>query len=130
MESSRSLAGLIGPTLLAAGLALLINRPLFSDMLLVAGHDPLLVMLAGFITFVIGIAILRVHNVWRGWPVLVTLVGWVALVTGLLRILFPIQIAGIAAKFTSLPLVVPLIAVLCLVAGGILAYKAYARSSQ
>src|SRR5690242_14183385 len=36
-------------------------------------------LLICFLLFVAGLAIVRVHNVWvGGWPVLVTVLGWVA----------------------------------------------------
>ncbi len=55
-----------------------------------AGVSPTLVYLNGVLLFVAGLAIVRTHNVWvRRWPVLVTLLGWVALAIGLLRMFAP-----------------------------------------
>lgn len=125
---SRFIAGLLGVTFLAAGLALLMNYDLFARMLAVAAHEPLLVMLAGFLSVLAGVAIIQVHNVWRGWPALVSLIGWLALVTGLVRVIFPIQMAGLAALFTALPGVVPVVAVVLLLLGLFLIYKAYRRA--
>src|ERR1039458_1260312 len=46
--------------------------------------------LVGILLFVAGLAIVRAHNRWiRGWPVLVTLVGWAAIFGGLFRMLAP-----------------------------------------
>lgn len=125
LHVSRFIAGLLGVTLLAAGLALLVNYALFARMLAVAAREPLLVMLAGFLSLLAGAAIIQVHNVWRGWPVLVTLGGWVALVTGLLRVVFPIQMAGLAAVFTAVPGVVPVVAIVLVLVGAFLVYQAY-----
>jgi vacuolar-type H+-ATPase subunit I/STV1 len=49
-------------------------------------HSAPLLFLAGVLAVTAGIAIVLTHNVWSGGvtPVLVTLVGWVALVKGLL----------------------------------------------
>jgi uncharacterized membrane protein YoaK (UPF0700 family) len=39
-----------------------------------------LIFLSGVPLFVAGVAIVRVHNIWAGgWPVLVTLLGWLIL---------------------------------------------------
>ena len=126
MTDPKNLAAYVGPILLAAGLALLINAHYFPGMLVEAVREPLLVMLAGFASFIAGIFILRGHPRWRGgWPVLLTVVGWVCIITGLLRILFPLQAAGFAVQITSIPGVVPVVAVLVLVAGAVLSYQGY-----
>jgi hypothetical protein len=46
-----------------------------------------------------GLAIVYFHNRWTGgWPVLVTVMGWLSLVVGLLRMVFPTQMAAMATK--------------------------------
>jgi hypothetical protein len=53
-------------------------------------QSPVLVMIAGYAAFVPGLAIVYFHNRWTGgWPVLVTLMGWLSLVVGLLRMVVP-----------------------------------------
>jgi predicted phage tail protein len=49
-----------------------------------------LVYLNGTLLFVAGVAIVQVHNRWtRGWPVLVTVMGWVAILGGVMRMFAP-----------------------------------------
>jgi hypothetical protein len=44
----------------------------------------------GFISFVIGIAMILVYNVWAwNWQVIITLLGWAALVKGLFLLFLP-----------------------------------------
>lgn len=49
-------------------------------------HNPPLLFLAGVIGMAVGLAIVVGHNVWSGGalPVTVTLIGWLALIKGLL----------------------------------------------
>jgi len=91
-------------------------------------RDPALILLSGILLLVAGIAIVRAHNVWSGgWPVLVTIVGWLALLGGLARMFFPIRLAAIAAQAgTSRALLIGS-AVILLLLGGFLSYKAYSR---
>jgi hypothetical protein len=43
-------------------------------------------MIAGYAAFVPGLAIVYFHNRWTGgWPVLVTVMGWLSLIVGFLR---------------------------------------------
>lgn len=82
MTSSRRIAGIVGPTLAAVTLSesKLVNPHLYDDQI-----APV-VYLSGSLLFVAGLSILRAHNRWTfGWPVLVTLTGWLALLLGLLR---------------------------------------------
>jgi hypothetical protein len=53
--------------------------------------------LDGTLLLVAGLAIVRAHNYWtRGWPVLITLVGWLFLLSPLTRMAAPLsaQAAG------------------------------------
>ena len=55
-----------------------------------------LIVLAGYAAFVPGLAIVYFHNRWTGgWPMLITLVGRLSLVIGLIRMVFPMQLAAI-----------------------------------
>jgi hypothetical protein len=48
-----------------------------------------IIYLNGLLLFVAGLLIVRVHIRWtRSWPVMVTLVGWVAILGGLFRVHF------------------------------------------
>jgi hypothetical protein len=56
-------------------------------------------MIAGYAAFVPGLAIVYFHNRWtNGWPVLVTVMGWLSLVVGLLRMVFSTQLAAMPTK--------------------------------
>jgi hypothetical protein len=90
METSLFLAKLIGPTLLAVSAALLVNqvnmREMAADFLQHRG----LIFLAGILTLVAGLAIVLTHNVWVwGWPVIITIFGWLSVIGGAFRIVFP-----------------------------------------
>ena len=84
MINSRQLAQLVGPTLSAMSLAEMINLSIWESTI------PSVVFLNGAILFVAGISIVRVHNFWiNSWTFLLTLIGWLTLSLGLLRMFFP-----------------------------------------
>jgi len=99
-----------------------------------AARDPALIMVSGIITFVAGLAIVRVHNFWKGgWFVVVTVLGWLFLVGGLARILFPSQLAAMAAGAfgAGVPQHTGFIigeAIVFLVIGAFLSFKGFSRS--
>jgi hypothetical protein len=126
MANSKTIAGLVGPTLIALAAALLINLGSISTLVESVSHDPALVLVSGVLSFVAGLAVVRVHNHWAGdWMVLVTILGWLLLVRGLVRIVFPIWVAGMAANFSQNTGLIAGEAVVFLVIGALLSYKAY-----
>ena len=119
MTTSKMIAGLIGPTLVAIGGAMLINFGSFPALAERISRNPALIFVSGILLLVAGLAIVRAHNIWAGgWPVLVTVLGWLAVLAGLVRVLFPMQLAAIVAAS----------AVVLLVLGAFLSFKAYTRS--
>ena len=111
MANSRHIAGLAGPTLMVMTTSEAVNLDIW------AGVSPTLVYLNGLMLFVAGLAIARTHNVWvRRWPVLVTLLGWVAMAVGLVRMFAPRapQLAASASTYAVIALLFLLGAVLTL----------------
>ena len=82
--TSRQLAGLIGPTLVALGATEAFNMHIFEKQL-----APV-VYLNGTILFVAGLALVRAHHRWGWrWSTLITITGWVLLTGGLYRMMMP-----------------------------------------
>jgi hypothetical protein len=126
--TSRTIAALIGPTLVAGAAAVLLNLGVWPALVERAFRDPPLVFVSGFPLFVAGLAIVRVHNRWAGgWPLLVTVLGWLALLGGLSRVLFPTRLADIAVPAVQTPAVLATVAIVLLAAGVFLSFKAYSR---
>jgi hypothetical protein len=128
LTTSRTIAGLLGPTLLAMGVSVLLNLGSLPAMVEQVAHDPALIYVSGILLFVAGLSIVRAHNIWSGgWPVLVTALGWLALLGGLLRMFFPTRLAGIAAQFAEGRGLLAGSASILLLLGAFLSYEAYSR---
>ncbi len=84
MTNSRQLAQIIGPTLSAMTLSEMINLSIWES------NIPSVTFLNGVLLFIGGISIIRIHNFWvRNCTVLITLIGWLIIILGLLRMFFP-----------------------------------------
>lgn len=102
MDTSLFLARLIGPMLVVIAIGLLARqepwRAMAGDFL---ASRPLL-FLSGFLTLLGGLAIVNTHNIWTGgWPIIVTLLGWLAVIGGTARMLFPNEVAGIGRSMLA-----------------------------
>jgi hypothetical protein len=90
MDTSLFLAKLIGPLLLAISAAMLVNQDNMRDMARDFLEHRGLIFLAGILTLTAGIAIVLTHNVWEWrWPVIITILGWLSVIGGAFRIIFP-----------------------------------------
>ena len=128
MTTSKTIAGLLGPTLVVGAAAVLLNLAAWPALAEQAFRDAPLIFVSGFPLFVAGLAIVRVHNRWSGgWPVLVTAFGWLALLGGLSRILFPTRLAGIAVPLVHSKGILATVAVVLLAAGTFLSLKSLNR---
>ena len=126
LHRSRTIAGLAGHAFVAIGIGALLNQRAMSDLARQIGDETALVFVAGLISLVAGIAIVRVHNVWNGgWPVVVTVVGWLAIAGGLARMWFPQLAAPVAATLTARPALIVAAALANLALGAFLTLKAY-----
>jgi len=126
MTTSKTIAALLGPTLIASAASIFINLTLWPALVDQAFHNPPLVFVTGYPLFVAGLAIVYFHNRWtRSWPVVVTVLGWLALAGGLSRILFPTRLAGIATSAAQTAGVMPIAALVILAVGAFLSFKAY-----
>lgn len=121
MTNSRRIAGLVGPTLIALTLSEALTAHIWANVSATQTY------LAGALWFVAGLAIVRVHNHWiRGWPVVVTLVGWFVMLGGLGRMFFP----EAAQQGTRNGSVVLALQMVLLAIGIFLTFKAYRRDDS
>ncbi len=114
LTNSKRLAGLIGPALIAITTSELVNLDFLEKQYRYYSY------MNGTVVFLAGLLIVRSHNRWtRGWPVAVTLTGWVATAWGLFRMFAPEAKQGGASIPTYVGMAVPF------AVGVFLSYKAY-----
>jgi hypothetical protein len=67
-----------------------------------------------------------VHNVWTGgWRIIVTVLGWLAIVSGLVRMFFPQLVAPVVESLGGNATALILAGLVVLAIGAFLSYKAY-----
>jgi hypothetical protein len=126
VETSILLAKIMGPLFVIIGAGFFISlehyRRLFADF----AASPLSIYMAGTTALLAGLLIVTFHNDWEWrWPVIITVLGWLTLVVGAVRILAPKLVADRAARYSRNTSVVMTTAIALVVVGGVLSYFGY-----
>src|SRR5476649_1477361 len=102
MSTSVFLAKLLGPFFAIVGISVLMNAAAFRAIAKEFLKSPALIFLSGLLTLPVGLAIVLNHNVWvANWPVLITLLGWLAIISGVVRIAAPKQVLSTGKKVAA-----------------------------
>ncbi len=85
-----TLAAVVGPVLLVTGLSLLLYANQYVKLLKKWKDDHFVLVWAAFFSLVLGLIIVQMHNVWEAnlW-VVITIIGWLAIIKGLFYFLAP-----------------------------------------
>ena len=126
MQASIFLARLLGPLLLVTAIGLFANPRVFRTMAHEVVGSVTFVYLFGLMDFAAGLAIVLTHNVWvASWRVLITLIGWLMLVRGALRVLATGWVMSQAAKILRNKNLYPVSGAVLTVLGLVLCYFGY-----
>jgi hypothetical protein len=126
METSLFLAKLIGPMLITFSAAMLINQDNMRDMAADFLEHRGLIFLAGLLTLISGLAIVLTHNVWvAGWPVIITIFGWLSVIGGVFRVVFPDSVRSIGGAMLEKKGMFTVSGVVTGLLGGWLCYVGY-----
>ncbi|RMX17901.1 hypothetical protein EAS68_09710 [Legionella jordanis] len=128
MELTLFLGKVIGWYFVIVALWIVIRQELANGIISeTIAHRALLFFMA-IITLILGLMIVISHNVWvMGWPVIITIVGWLMLIGGLLRLFFPEIGVRIAQAWLRKPVYFWIAAAIYLIIGLYLLYRAYFR---
>lgn len=126
MQPAVFIARLIGPVFLAIGLGIFLNGPFYQALVNEAVKSPTLIYFSGLIALVPGLAILNVHRSWSGgWRVIVTIIGWLMVIGGLIRIVLPATTTALAADLYAKPATLLIAAAIMLIVGAYLIFEGY-----
>lgn len=99
MDTSYLIARLLGPVMVVAGIAIFVNRKQMAEVFEDFVASPALIFIAGVLALVMGIAIVNAHNLWvADWRIILTLVGWIAILGGIVRMVFPGAAIGLGRR--------------------------------
>jgi hypothetical protein len=127
LQTSIFVARLLGPLFLLIGAAVLANEKTFRALGKEVLRSYALLYLFGVLDLAAGIALVLVHNLWvRDWRVLITVIAWIFIARGLVRIFAPDQVRKMGAKFLRKPATFQVSALASILLGAVLSYCGYA----
>jgi uncharacterized membrane protein len=128
MDSSLFLARLIGPIFVIVGIGLLLNRDRYRALAEEVITSRALLYVFGVLALTGGLAIVLTHNVWVwDWPVIITIIGWLMMVRGTLRIVIPEKVGDLGARvLTRWPHILLVSGLAVIALGALLCWKGFA----
>jgi len=128
MPTSTFLAKLIGPVALAIGIGMIANAAAYRKLADEFLRSRALIYLSGLLALSAGLAIVLSHNVWTAdWRVLITVIGWLAVLGGVVRVVLPQGTEAIGRRVLQHPQSLLIAAVIWLAIGAILSFFGYVR---
>ena len=128
MLTSIFIAKLMGPILLVVGISILIDEKSFRAMAKEVLGSRALIYLFGIIDLLLGLVLVTVHNVWvMDWRVIITLIGWISIVRGVVRMLCTSYIMKNGPKLLRKQGLLIGVAIVMLILGAVLSYYGYAQ---
>jgi len=102
MDISLYFAKAIGLYLFVVGLVLLLNAKRVKPLIMDLFKSPPLLFVGGFVALILGTFIVSAHNIWEAdWKIIITLVGWAALIKGTVLVLFPQPLVTLSQKWVK-----------------------------
>jgi hypothetical protein len=128
MQSSIFLAKLIGPLFLVMGAGMLINGAGYRAMAEEFLKSRALIYISGLLALLPGLAIVNLHNVWTAdWRVIITIFGWLGLIGGVFRLLFPQQVTRVGTAMLASQSYLTVAAIVVIALGAVLSFFGYFR---
>ena len=89
MELSIFIAKIFAVAYLFIGLGMLMSPGHYKKMMDGFTNNPTMLYMGGIMATLAGFLIVNAHSVWVGWPTIITIFGWLALLKGFMLLVFP-----------------------------------------
>ena len=104
MQSSLVIAQILGPMYVIVAVGLWLNTPAYQRIFEEFFESPALAYLGGLLALIFGLVILAFHHAWStDWTLIVTLIGWLALIKGSLLLVYPRAVIRLSRPLMAQP---------------------------
>lgn len=121
---------LIGIVYLAVGVGILLNYSYYKKMLEDFVNNTSILYIGGIMALVVGYLLVTYHNIWvKDWYVIITVIGWMALIKGLYILMLPKSAVSLTKAFLKLKNVMIIESVFIIAVGLLFMYLGYCPKS-
>ncbi|MBU6446494.1 MAG: hypothetical protein KGQ49_03745, partial [Verrucomicrobia bacterium] len=83
-------AQVVGLWLFLVGLAMVVHHGRFKKTFGETLSNSAIMTFSGLVALGLGLLIITSHNIWvQSWPALITIVGWILIIQGIMRLFWP-----------------------------------------
>jgi hypothetical protein len=126
MNATLFIARMFGLYIIIMAFILLFRRGLFQKFMEDFSKNYAVLFLTGIFTLFFGLAIVLTHNIWvMNWTVIITILGWLALIKGIWFLAFPDSISKFSHFYTKAKVFPVVHAVIALLFGIYLTYMGF-----
>jgi len=116
----------IGIIYLAVGIGIIINPDFYKKMIIHFMENPSVIYLGGLVSLAIGFLLVSFHNNWsRDWSVIITIIGWAALIKGLFLITLPKVCIKLCNSFKEMKKLLPVWSTIVIILGVLLCWLGF-----
>jgi hypothetical protein len=120
------LAKLLGLYFFIVGLAVLFKTENFQKSIREIGGSDAIMTLISIMPLAVGLSIVLGHNVWlMHWSVLITIIGWIMLIAGVMRLFFHKKVMQMMLKKAEQKYFLMTMGVILTIVGAVLTYLGF-----
>ncbi len=102
MDLSLFVAQVAAIVYLSVGVGMLLDKKYYAKLLEGIMKDTTAMYIGGFMALIAGFTLVTFHNEWvKSWEVLVTIIGWIALIKGVMLLAFPSTLVGMTKSWVN-----------------------------
>jgi putative exporter of polyketide antibiotics len=80
---------------------MLVNNKTFKTVFKQFSQNKALIVHMGIISLVFGLVIVITHNIWSGWSVIITVIGYLSVLKGIARLCFTDHVTQFIPRYTE-----------------------------
>lgn len=126
MDVTQFLAQAFGLYFIIAGLGLVLKKSSLKSLMARFSSDSTVVIMGGFVTLIIGVPLVLIHNVWgNSLEIIVSLIAWVVILKGITLVLMPDMTQQMVSRISNKIGVLEIVLWLMIILGGYLTYVGF-----
>jgi len=115
---------------LAVGIGILFNPEYYRKMLADFADNGGVLYMGGIMSLIVGVLLIMFHNTWtKDFSVIITVLGWLALIKGILILILPEVMVSLVKSILKSPKFMKIEAIIAIVAGLFFTYLGFCPKS-